>query len=505
LLSFTGSKNKRAVSVSIRLNPNHFTILHSPSHCIKRLYLKYKDFEAAPPGAFEQLLFELGKRHEKLHLSSFPFYEDLTGKPLEKTLEELKKETPVICQGTLCYKTVINGQEAEVTGIPDFIIREEKGYVIRECKLALNVSEKRHPEAFSQLQVYAWLLEKITGQEPIRLEVFLGDRRIEMFEYKGEDFVLDRLNSLVEIVTLKNIPYSPVGWSKCAGCGYHSRCWKEAYKEHDVALVYGVDQNLVTALREKGTATIEEMMKHFDRESLSDFKRPWGEKEQKVGKKAGSILLQAEAMRDKKEIFLKEPELPHLPNYVMFDLEGLPPQFDELEKIYLWGMQVFGESPGPYQYALAGMGEEGDSKGWEDFLNVAEEIFNRFGDIPFVHWHSYEKTKINLYKERYGDRDGIASRVLLNLLDLLVVTKKSIVLPEPSYSLKVVEKYIGYKRTQEEFGGEWSIAKYIEAVETEDEKKRTSLISEILKYNKEDLQATWAVFEWLNKKEADGL
>jgi hypothetical protein len=34
------------------------------------------------------------------------------------------------------------------------------------------------------------------------------------------------------------------------------------------------------------------------------------------------------------------------PNYVMFDLEGMPPQLDELEKIYLWGMQVFGERPG---------------------------------------------------------------------------------------------------------------------------------------------------------------
>lgn len=488
------------MSVSINLTPYHFTILHSPSLCIKRLYLGHKGYKAAPPGAFEQLLFELGKRHEKLHLSSFPSYEDLTGKPFEKTLKEIEKETPVIYQGTLCYKTVINGQETEITGIPDFIIREEKGYVIRECKLALNVSEKRHPEAFTQLQVYAWLFKKIMGKPPLRLEIFLGDGRIEMFDYKGEGFVHDRLYSLVKIVTLDSIPYSPVGWSKCAGCGYHGRCWKEAYKEHDVALVYGVDQNLVTALREKGMATIQEMIKHFDRESLSDFKRPWGEKEQKVGKKAGSILLQAEAMRDKKEIFLKKPELPHFPDHVMFDLEGLPPQFDELEKIYLWGMQVFGESPGPYQYALAGMGEEGDRKGWEDFLNVAGEIFNRFGDIPFVHWHSYEKAKINLYKERYGDRDGTADRVLKNLLDLLIITKESIVLPEPSYSLKVVEKYIGYKRTQEEFGGEWSIAKYIEAVETEDEEKRQALINEILKYNEEDLQATWAVFKWLSKK-----
>ncbi|MBI5199870.1 MAG: ribonuclease H-like domain-containing protein, partial [Nitrospirae bacterium] len=59
----------------------------------------------------------------------------------------------------------------------------------------------------------------------------------------------------------------------------------------------------------------------------------------------------------------------------------------------------------------------------------------------------------------------------------------------------------GFKRSQKEYGGDWSIAKYIEAVETEDEEKRHSLINEIIKYNKEDLQATWAVFEWLRKIE----
>jgi predicted RecB family nuclease len=34
----------------------------------------------------------------------------------------------------------------------------------------------------------------------------------------------------------------------------------------------------------------------------------------------------------------------------------------------------------------------------------------------------------------------------------------------------------------------------------DDEAKRDSLMAEILKYNEEDLAATWAVFEWLRKK-----
>ena len=35
--------------------------------------------------------------------------------------------------------------------------------------------------------------------------------------------------------------------------------------------------------------------------------------------------------------------IPMRDNYIMFDLEGMPPHLDELEKIYLWGMQVYGK------------------------------------------------------------------------------------------------------------------------------------------------------------------
>ena len=87
-----------------------------------------------------------------------------------------------------------------------------------------------------------------------------------------------------------------------------------------------------------------------------------------------------------------------------------------------------------------------------------------------------------------------------NLLDLLTVARNSVVLPVPSFSLKVVEKYVGYKRTQTEYGGDWSMAMFIEAVETSDETKRNELMGEILKYNREDLEATWAVFQWLKSK-----
>jgi predicted RecB family nuclease len=73
-------------------------------------------------------------------------------------------------------------------------------------------------------------------------------------------------------------------------------------------------------------------------------------------------------------------------------------------------------------------------------------------------------------------------------------------LPTSSYGLKEVEKLAGFERTLPEYGGEWSMARYIEATETADERLRGEIMGQILDYNREDLEATWAVMRWLVRR-----
>jgi predicted RecB family nuclease len=47
------------------------------------------------------------------------------------------------------------------------------------------------------------------------------------------------------------------------------------------------------------------------------------------------------------------------------------------------------------------------------------------------------------------------------------------------------------------------MATLIEATETNDKKRRAALMKNILKYNEEDLAATWAVLEWLRGKKEE--
>lgn len=264
-----------------------------------------------------------------------------------------------------------------------------------------------------------------------------------------------------------------------------------------MALVYKVDQNLARTLREQGIVTIEQLLNSYDEETLSEVTRPWGKGTRMVGKDASTIIRQAQAMAADDVVPIADLRLGVHDNYVMFDVEGMPPHLDEIDKVYMWGVKVFGKKPSPYMCGLTGFGEEGDREGWHQFLRLCQSIFDEYGDIPFIHWSHYEATKIRTYVERYGDLDDIAGRTRENLLDLHVRTRGGLVIPEPSYSLKVIEERAGFVRSHDEYSAHWAMAQYIEATEAENPELRTQMIEEIKKYNEEDLNATWEVFQWV--------
>ncbi len=486
----------------MNLSASDIYSLFRPSKCERRVFLRSHEEQEGESSEFNKLIEDLGRRHEAEHLASFPSALDLSKGSIStraaKTLEAIAAGIPVIYQGVLLAS--LPGDGANVVGIPDFLLRDGSGYRIRDCKLSRHVGGGKHEEIALQLELYGWLFEQNLHHPPAALEVYLGDRSIVQLPYHGGAPALGMLGRIRDLAKRKDEPYSPVGWTKCGGCGFRDRCWGMAQTDNDVALVYDLDQGTAIALREQGVITIDDLLRTFTAERLAELKKPRGTKMVRVGTAATRILLQAEALKTGNEKLIAPLQLPENENMVMFDLEGLPPQFDELDKVYLWGTQVYGKNPGPFLAALAGFGEDGDREGWEQFLTNAALIFGEYGDIPFIHWHHYETTKVKSYIERYGDRDDIGSRVLGNCVDLLRITRDALVLPEYSYSLKVVERRTGFKRTMEEFGGDWSIVQYIKAIETEDEGLRSSIMEKILKYNEEDLKATWAVLRWLKAR-----
>jgi predicted RecB family nuclease len=492
------------VTANMRLTASDFVSYQRPTRCDLRVFLRHHREEEVAPGPYDEVLRRLGLRHEKNHLATLGAFADVSDASLheqaKKTADAIAKKVSILYQPALLANTVLGGTDVEIVGVPDFLILDGDGYLIRDSKMARRIDEENHPEILLQVQLYGWLFERSCGTAPKGLQVHAGTGEIVTIPYDGGATALRELERLLAIKRLTAEPYEPVGWTKCLGCGFIDRCWAEAEKNGDVALVYCVDQNLARTLHSQGVRTRKELLAKYDVTSLSELKRPYGSREQRVGKAAERILKFADAMEKQQEIVLATPAIPPHKNYVMFDLEGMPPHLDELDKIYLWGAQVFGENPSEFKVSLSGFGADGDREGWIGFLEKAKQIFETYGDIPFVHWAPYEQTYLRRYVERFGDSEGTARRVEANLLDLLTVTRDSLVLPLPSFSLKVVEDYVGFERKGAEYGGAWAMATFIEATETSDEGKRKELMDKILAYNKEDLEATWAVFQWLRAK-----
>lgn len=488
----------------MRLNASSFYSLYRPSPCALRIFLRAKGLQEGEPSPYEEVIIDLGRRYETAHVKNLKNVVDLTkgeeDERVKETIKAVQQGAEVLYRPLFKVSGKVSDRDITFVGEPDLLIKADGGYLIRDVKLSRRITEKYHPEILFQLGMYGWLFEQALKTKPKRLEVLAGTGKIEEVPVEFIERSQLEAKRIIEISLAKDEPLSPVGWTKCGGCGFNPRCWTSAVERKVAAIVPGVDQGLATALYEKGVQTIDDLLKTYNEASLSEVQKPWGKSTQKVGKAAVKIMQSARALASGKEEVLQQPSIPSSENYVMFDLEGLPPQLDDLEKVYLWGVQVFGKKPSTYTGKIAAVGEKGDQVGWQGFLETAKGIFEAYGDIPFVHWHHYEKTKISAYIERYGDWNGLAERVKKNLLDLLPRTQAAVALPLPSYSLKVVEKYVGFKRTQDEYGGDWSMATFIKTTETDDEATRKELLDAILTYNREDLAATWAVFEWLRAK-----
>ncbi|MEK9658768.1 MAG: TM0106 family RecB-like putative nuclease [Chloroflexota bacterium] len=477
---------------------------YQPSACAlrPRLYHSLGEPAEAELDAFQLLLRRMGKRWETEHLAEL---ERALGPAVriaeEGDYRERRERTLAAVRdgAALVYQPVLFGHYAGdfINGIPDLLVRTGDGYAVRDVKLARRLGG--HRDITLQVGLYSWLFNQEFGTSPVALEVALGTHEVVSLDDDGGAAAICELETIRQSVEAAEPAYEPVGWSKCGGCAYKDPCWAQAKAQTDVSLLPRVDQGLARALHQLGVGTPQALLARFDEETLRTFKRTWGEREQAVGKAAVSIMRHARAAQEGRTLHIARFPLSLDEPYVMFDLEGVPPEADELEKIYLWGMQVFG--PGvrqePFSPAVAPYGDGGDEAGWGDFLAKAGALMEAHPGIRFVHWAVYEKTAINRYIERYGDPDGVAGRVLASLCDLLPLTQEAVVLPAPSYSLKVVERLAGFERTQDEYGGQWSIAKYIEAVETGDAASYDALLEQVLTYNREDLEATWAVLTWL--------
>jgi predicted RecB family nuclease len=480
--------------------------LFRPSRCERRVFLLAQADVGKPesPFSFDSTLREADLHIERQHRKHFAEYLDLSQGDLqsrvEATVRAMQKAVPVIYKPVIRTWLLIDDQDWETWAEPDFLILEEDGYVLRHCRSGKKITRDGHPDAYVGIQFHGWLFQEIFHLPPVRLEVFNSVGKIVTIPPADPEQMREFITTLTRLKQAKEEPYSPVSWTKCQNCNFHDHCWAKAEAEGDVSLIPNIEASLILALREAGHTQVKSLLEHHTPTSLAAFEWQDGAFPRPVGEtKARHILGMAESLTHQRPVLLSRPELPQTKYWAMFDLEGIPAQAGHQDKVYLWGIYLTGDAHENMQTISPDLSRQSDKENWELFLENCAHIFDTYGDVPFIHWGTFEPLSIQRYIKRYGDRSHVGRRVLRNLLDFFVLLKQAVVVPLPSYSLKVIEQYVGYERPDKEFSGYWSVVNYMKAATMKNETRRNEIMRQLLAYNEADLLAMWAVVQWLQR------
>jgi len=480
----------------------------NPSQCDLRVFLAERVQPTDEPGPYEDALKRLYESHWDAHRQLHTGCLDLgmleEAERTVATIDAIKSRVPVISKPLLAVRSHLGGRSVEIFGEADFLILHGDRYIARNISLARRITPASTSRAsVASLQLFGWLMKRALQLPPAELEILTGNNQIVALPRADADI----LRLLFQILAAKSStlpPFSPVGLSKCSGCRFRTRCWTAAEERSDIALLPGVDQELARVLMRQGVSSVQNLLSSYDPDRLANLSRIVASRSVRVGNRAVRIFASARAFGSSSPLWMdqieaKDSSLPQSPNWIILDLEGMPPHLDSPEIVFLYGMQVFGAQPGPYLSSIGSLDTVTDAAAWQGFLAHAQAIFNEYGDLPIVHWHHYEPAMLKKYINRHGDIDGIGARVLNNLIDLLPIVQDSVALPTSTYSLKAVEKFAGFTRSQTEFGGDWAMSQFLQATKFGAQEGDDRIIANIKRYNEEDLQATFAVLTWLQQ------
>jgi hypothetical protein len=159
-------------------------------------------------------------------------------------VEAIRNRVPAIYQGEFALGTALGGVPFTVVGRPDFLVLDGDGYLIRDSKLSLLVDEEHHIEITLQLQLYGWLYEQVVGVPAKRLQVHAGKGDLVDVPYDGGTAVLAELARILELKRLGTEPYEPLGWTKCGGREQKVGKKAETILMHAEVLVSGKERAL---------------------------------------------------------------------------------------------------------------------------------------------------------------------------------------------------------------------------------------------------------------------
>ena len=435
----------------------------------------------------------------------------------EKTKEAIKKGYDLIHKAHFKHK----GWVGEI----DFLILDKDKktkngkcrYEVYDTKLS-SIPQTDH---ITQISLYSeWIATQQDNELPDFMYLILGikdkEKKItklkideEVKQYKTLNYQLYfQKNNANYIKFLENDKkdIEPNRCSFCAMCEWSDVCDKIWLEKDHLNQIAKIRKDQIIKIKKHGVKTLSEFAKIKKTEKIKDL---------------NSIILNKHLSQAELLIKFKETKIPQFktlplenergfnkipkssPHDLFFDIEGLDKilnseesEQDKQALEYLFGIYDHDNKKEPYKYFWAHNQDEEKEK-FVELLDFIDKHLKKFPDAHIYHYNHYEKTALTKLMSKHDTHLEQVNDLLRygKLVDLYAVVNQGIQVSEREYSLKNLEKFYEYKRKGEIKKANDSTDKYLDWIETGEEK----LLDEIKLYNREDCESTYFLREWLSE------
>ena len=378
-------------------------------------------------------------------------------------------------------------------------------YEVWDTKL----SKKLKPYFLIQLCCYAEMIKEIQGIRPEYFSIILGNNQQERLRVSDFFAYYQTLkNAFLEQQDAFDPKQTPSPADSHAYGEWSNYATKLLQDKDHLSQVANIRRSLIKNLNQANKTTMTELAE-TDLSSVPKVSQPAFDR----------LKAQAKLQKDSKE---GQPPtfriLPHITNEakglallppssskdIFFDLEGDFLLDDGLE--YLWGAAYFDTNGQRVFKDFWAHNQKEERQALIDFVTWA---YARWQNDPAMHIYHYGSYEISALRRLMG-RYGICENEIDNLLrgevfvDLLAVIRNGVLVGEPSYSLKNIEKLYRQERKTEVATGSESVVVYEAWREAPDgdDWKSSEVLKNIRDYNIDDCYSTQELAEWLREQQA---
>jgi predicted RecB family nuclease len=470
--------------------------------------------EPDPVSAEQKIIQDKGLEHEHAfvdrlaaqgkhpcNLSEFP-------EQAEPTLAAMRRGERIIYQGFLVCD--------DFAGYPDFLVRVESpsnlgawSYEPWDTKLA------RHPKPYFLVQLccYAEMLERVQGVRPKNLRVVTGAAGWEPVSFRTDDYFY-YYRALKEAFLAQQLsfdsrqppeipPLTDLGrWS-----GYAER---ELAARDDLALVADIRTNQIHKLRSAGVTTTTQLAQ--SPESLCVPRMNQGTLRKLQRQAALQVASRGAAIPNYELVTPDESEGPRglslLPapsaSDVFFDMEGFPLIDDGREYLFGASFRDGGQLGFRDWWAHTPIDEK---HALQSFVWWVHDRWQRDRSLHIYHYNHYEVTALRRLMGKYGVCELEIDDLLRGnvFVDLYRIVRQSVMIGEPSYSLKYVEHLYRGRRQGDVASAGASMVYYQRWLMAPDgdTPATSAILKQIRDYNEQDCQSTAELADWLRQRQRD--